>query len=132
MDSAQFITGIFIRISEVLETALDGLTQDEINRQPDPGCNSISWMVWHLTRVQDMFIARLSGNEQVWIAEKWYEQFGREADPRDAGHGHQPEDLAIFNVAGHENTLGLPLRGFREDKAIYQQVVRGRIGACHR
>lgn len=105
MECAEFITGIFMQISRVLETTLDGLTEDEINQQPDPSCNSISWMVWHLTRVQDMFIARLSGNEQVWIAEKWYERFGRKADPRDAGYGHQPEDLVIFNAPDTKTLL---------------------------
>ncbi|MFC2020476.1 DinB family protein [Chloroflexota bacterium] len=105
MECAEFITGIFMRISRVLETALDGLTEDEINRQPAPSCNSISWMVWHLTRVQDMHIARLSGNEQVWIAEKWYEKFGRVADPGDNGLRHKPEDLAIFNAPDAKTLL---------------------------
>lgn len=105
MECAEFITGIFMQISRVLETTLDGLTEDEINQRPDPSCNSIGWMVWHLTRVQDMFIAMLSGNEQVWITEKWYERFGRKADHRDAGYGHKPEDLAIFNAPDTKTLL---------------------------
>ena len=98
MECAEFITGIFTRISQVLETVLDGLTENEINQQPNPECNSIGWMVWHLTRVQDRFIAMLSNNEQVWITEKWYGKFGREADAKDSGYGHRPEDLANFEV----------------------------------
>jgi len=70
----------------------------EINQQPCPECNSIGWMVWHLTRVQDRFVATLSDNEQVWITEKWYETFGREADSSDIGYGHSPEDLANFKA----------------------------------
>ncbi len=98
MECAEFTTGIFTRISQVLETVLDGLTENEINQQPNPECNSIGWMVWHLTRVQDMFIAMLSNNEQVWITEKWYGKFGRDADAKDIGYGHRPEDLANFKV----------------------------------
>jgi len=98
MHCAEFITGIFTRISQVLETSLDGLNEYEINRQPCPECNSIGWMVWHLTRVQDRFVAMLSDNEQVWITEKWYENFGREADSRDIGYGHSPEDIANFKA----------------------------------
>ena len=105
MELAEFITGIFIRISQVLETALDGLTEDEINQQPNPECNSIGWMVWHLTRVQDRFIAMLSNNEQVWITEKWYGKFGREADAKDIGYGHRPEDLANFKVPDTKTLL---------------------------
>ncbi|MFC2035148.1 DinB family protein [Chloroflexota bacterium] len=98
MDNAEFITGVFVRVSQVLETSLDGLTENEINQQPSPECNSIGWMVWHLTRVQDMFIATLSNNEQVWITEKWYEIFGRETDSNDIGYGHSPEDLTNFRA----------------------------------
>lgn len=98
MESGEFITGLFERIVQVLETALEGLNEEEINRQPDPACNSIGWLVWHLTRVQDMFISRLTDKEQVWITGKWYEKFGREANPRDAGYGHTPEDLAGFKA----------------------------------
>ena len=105
MECAEFITGIFTRISQVLETALDGLTENEINRLPNPECNSIGWMVWHLTRVQDRFIAMLSNNEQVWITEKWYGIFSREADANDNGFGHRPEDLANFKVPDTKTLL---------------------------
>ncbi len=105
MECAEFITGIFARISQVLETVLDGLTENEINQQPTPECNSIGWMVWHLTRVQDRFIAMISNNEQVWITEKWYGKFGREADAKDIGYGHRPEDLANFRVLDTKTLL---------------------------
>ena len=105
MECAEFITGIFTRISQVLETALDGLTENEINRQPTPECNSIGWMVWHLTRVQDRFIAILSNNEQVWIAEKWYGKFAREANDRDTGYGHSSEDSVNFKVPDAKTLL---------------------------
>lgn len=105
MECAEFITGIFTRISQVLETVLDGLTENEISQQPTPECNSIGWMVWHLTRVQDRFIAMLSNNEQVWITEKWYGKFGREADAKDIGYGHRPEDLANFKVPDTKTLL---------------------------
>ncbi len=105
MECAEFITGIFTRISQVLETVLDGLTENEINQQPTPECNSIGWMVWHLTRVQDRFIAMLSHNEQVWITDKWYGNFGRGADAKDIGYGHRPEDLANFKVPDTKTLL---------------------------
>ena len=105
MELAGFITGIFMRISQVLETALDGLNEDEINQQPNPECNSIGWMVWHLTRVQDKFIAMLSNNEQVYITGKWYEKFNRGADPQDIGYGHSPEDLANFKAPDAKTLL---------------------------
>jgi len=71
---------MFIRISRVLEAALDELNENEINQQPCSECNSIGWIVWHLTRVQDRFVAMLSNNDQVLITEKWHEKFDRVID----------------------------------------------------
>ena len=106
MHCAEFITGIFTRISQVLGTSLDGLNEYEINQQPCPECNSIGWMAWHLTRVQDGFIALLSNNEQVWVTGKWYGKFGRDADVSDIGYGHRPEDLATFKAPDTKTLLG--------------------------
>ena len=42
------------RVLEVLERVLKGLTQDDLDWQPRPDCNSIGWLTWHLTRQQDV------------------------------------------------------------------------------
>ncbi|OGO33291.1 MAG: hypothetical protein A2Z29_05315 [Chloroflexi bacterium RBG_16_56_11] len=86
----------FGRVLELVEPALDGLSRAELDRQPNPDCNSIGWIVWHLTRGQDAQIADLMGGEQVWVKEKWYVKFKRAADPGDTGFGHGPEDVAAF------------------------------------
>lgn len=41
------------RVLESLESALDGLSQADLDHQPKADCNSIGWIVWHLARVQD-------------------------------------------------------------------------------
>ena len=41
MDWQQLVTGLFLRISEELETVLEGLAVDELNQRPTPDCNSI-------------------------------------------------------------------------------------------
>ena len=84
------------RISQALERALDGLTADDLNRQPQPDCNSIGWLAWHLTRSQDRAIADLMSEEQLWIKDKWYVKFDRPAEPSDTGFGHSVEDLDAF------------------------------------
>ncbi|MFC2038257.1 DinB family protein [Chloroflexota bacterium] len=116
MESGEFISGLFTRISEVLETALDGLNEQEINMQPLPECNSIGWMAWHLTRVQDRFISMLSGNEQVWLTGKWYEKFGRDANPGEVGFGHTPEDLAGFKAPNAKVLLDYHLATLEETR----------------
>ena len=76
----QLLINIFIRISEVLDISLRGLTTDELNVQPRPDCNSIGWLAWHLTRVQDRAISWLIGKEQLWTKEAWHAKFDRSAD----------------------------------------------------
>lgn len=97
MQWQQLVLDIFERISQELEHALDGLTIDDLNRQPCLGCNSIGWLTWHLTRVQDRTIAELMGKEQLWIKDKWYVKFNRPPKPEDVGFGHRIEDLSAFS-----------------------------------
>lgn len=84
------------RVLEVLESVLRGLTEDDLNWQPRHDCNSIGWLAWHLTRVQDDHIASLMGEEQLWTGDGWYARFDRRPDPKDIGFGHSPEQVAEF------------------------------------
>ena len=84
------------RVPEFLKNVLQGLNQDDLGWQPRHDCNSIGWLVWHLTRQQDVQTAALMGEEQLWIREKWYAKFNRQSEPDDTGFGHSPEQLSAF------------------------------------
>jgi hypothetical protein len=88
------------RVLEELEPALKGLTKADLDRQPNPDCNSMGWIVWHLTRGQDAQIADLMGEEQVWVKGKWYGRFNRAAALEDTGFGHTSEEVAAFKSPG--------------------------------
>ena len=92
----QLVTDIYERISQELESALNGLTVDDLNKQPYPGSNSIGWLTWHLTRCQDISTADITGEEQLWIKGNWYAKFNRAPDPMDTGIGHSIEDAIAF------------------------------------
>ena len=96
MEWQELIVDGYGRVLEVLEQALDGLTVDDLNEQPHPDCNSMGWLAWHLTRVQDDHIADLMGEEQLWISEGWHAKFNRPANSEDIGFGHSPEDMAAL------------------------------------
>ena len=53
----------FERISEALEKTLNGLSPDDLNEQPHRDCNSMGWLAWHITRVQDDHVSDLMGEE---------------------------------------------------------------------
>jgi len=86
----------YSRIPELLENVLKGLTQDDLDWQPRHDCNSIGWLVWHLTRQQDAQIASLIGGEQLWVTDRWYTKFGRQPEPDDVGFGHSPEQVSAL------------------------------------
>ena len=96
MEFQQLLIMVFERGSEVLDKALEGLTQDELSYLPTTDCNSIGWLTWHLTRAQDSAISRLTDKEQLWIADKWYSKFNRNADSTDNGVGHSSEEVSNF------------------------------------
>jgi hypothetical protein len=84
------------RVQEALQEALKGLTQDDLNQLPRPDCNSMGWLAWHLTRVQDDHVADLMGEKQLWLSEGWHAKFNRAPSAKDVGFGHSPKDVAAF------------------------------------
>ena len=96
MEWQQLTADCYIRIAQVLEKALEGLTIDDLNLQVRPDCNSIGWLTWHLTRARDRAISDLMGEEQLWIKDKWHAKFNRSPDVLDTGYGHSSEDVAGF------------------------------------
>src|SRR5262245_4223006 len=61
MTPAQLLTDAFERIRDGGRSVVHGLSLDELTRRPDPGANSIAWLVWHLTRIQDDHVADVAG-----------------------------------------------------------------------
>ena len=116
MEFQELLVNIFDRIAQVLEKALDGLTEGDLAYQPSPGCNSIAWLAWHLTRVQDSAISSLLNKEQCWIADKWYSKFGRKPDPDDRGVGDSPEDVSNFKTPDAKTILDYHYAVFERTK----------------
>jgi uncharacterized damage-inducible protein DinB len=92
----QLILDGYGRVLGLLEEYLKGLTIDDLNQQPGPDCNSIGWLAWHLTRVQDDHIADLIGESQLWIKDGWHARFNRQPNPKDIGFGHSSEEVKAF------------------------------------
>lgn len=87
----------FTRIGEVVHEATDGLRADQLAYRPDPDANSIAWLVWHLTRVQDDHVADVAGLEQVWIAQGFAGQFKLPFEVTDHGYGHDSTQVAALS-----------------------------------
>jgi len=64
------------RVRENVHGAVDGLSAEQLAVRIDGTANSIAWLVWHLTRVQDDHVSEVAGVEQAWTAEGWADRFG--------------------------------------------------------
>jgi len=83
----------FGRIREAVHEVLEGLGPEQLSFRADPEANSIAWLVWHLTRVQDDHVWAVAGGEQVWVAEGWDRQFALPLAVPDTGYGHTAEQV---------------------------------------
>ena len=99
MTTAELLVDTFGRIRETVQETVNGLTVDQLAFRADPDANSIAWLVWHLTRIQDDHLAAAFGTEQVWIADKWVGRFGLPFAPEAHGYGHTTEDVGNVRVA---------------------------------
>src|SRR5579875_71173 len=75
MDVADVLADGVDRVRQVVERSLDGVADATLTWQPDADSNTVAWLVWHLTRVQDDHVAEVAGSEQVWTADGWQARF---------------------------------------------------------
>ncbi|GAA0596469.1 hypothetical protein GCM10010394_27540 [Streptomyces crystallinus] len=83
--SSDLLVDAFGRIRETVAAAVEDLSSEELAFRVDDSANSIAWLVWHLTRIQDDHIADAAGLEQVWTGQGWAERFGLPLPAADTG-----------------------------------------------
>jgi len=88
-----------------VEAAVRGLDATALAWRPDPDANSIGWLVWHLTRVEDDHVSELAQRPQVWADGAWAERFGLPAGSTDTGYGHGSEQVAAVAPTGPQALL---------------------------
>jgi uncharacterized damage-inducible protein DinB len=116
MDAKDILTEALGRLPDLVHAAVHGLTPEQLRWAPATGANSIGWLVWHLTRVQDDHVADLIGTDQLYATGDWAKRFGLPADSSDTGYGHSADEVAAvvpesaqaledYYRAVHERTL---------------------------
>ena len=106
MTSAELLADAIGRVREVVHDVVGGLTPEQLAARLDADANSIAWLVWHLTRIQDDHVADVAGTEQVWTAQGWMERFGLPFDPGATGYGHGRDDVAAVRVDSGDLLVG--------------------------
>jgi Protein of unknown function (DUF664) len=95
--SAELLTDAFGRVRETVHEAVEGLTADELAARLDQDANSVAWLCWHLTRVQDDHVADTFGVPQAWPG--FSERFGFPFRTRDIGYGHDSRQVGEVRVS---------------------------------
>ncbi|MCL9762180.1 DUF664 domain-containing protein [Frankia sp. AiPa1] len=131
MNGSDLLADAFGRIRDEVRDAVTGLSGPQLGIRLDGAANSIAWLVWHLTRVQDDHVAEVAGVEQVWTAHGFAGRFALPLDTASIGYGHtsaqvdvvqvdDPELLVAYHEAVHDQTVRY-LSGLSE--ADFERVV---------
>lgn len=115
MNAIEVLRDLFGRVETNVHGAVEGLDESALTHRVGGDANSIAWLVWHLTRVQDDHVAEVAGTEQVWTEHDWVTRFGLPFAPDATGYGHGGDEVAAVRVgadlllgyydAVHERTL---------------------------
>lgn len=119
MTIADLLVDAFGRIRETVSDTIYGLTHAQLAYRIDPDTNPVSWLIWHLTRIQDDHVAAAFGLQQVWSEGGWAPRFGLPAHSMDTGYGHSGfQVVAIAEAVSSADVLA----DYHE--ATYEQTVK--------
>src|SRR6478672_1170673 len=82
----------FDRVRETVHEVVSGLDEDRLGFRPHDHGNSIGWLVWHLTRIQDDHVAGAAGAAQIWTVGGWVERFRLPYDAHATGYGQSSDE----------------------------------------
>jgi uncharacterized damage-inducible protein DinB len=94
VDVSGLLVELYGRIPPLARHAVEGLDVEQLTARPGPRANTIAWLIWHLTRVQDDHVAEILGADQLWAHGDWARRLGLDPDPSNTGYGHSVEEVA--------------------------------------
>jgi DinB superfamily len=116
MNTATLLKDGFGRVRETALAAVADLSADQLSHRLADGTNSISWLVWHLTRIEDDHVADVAGLGQVWLEQDWVGRFDLPFGSLSTGYGHTAAEVDLVRVDADR------LAGYLED--VHAQSLR--------
>jgi hypothetical protein len=114
MSGAELLIDGFGRVRDGVQRVVDGMTAAELAFRLDDEANTIGWLIWHLSRVQDDHIAAAGGLAQAWPSQ-WWEDSGVPFDPDETGYGQGSDEVAAVRITGEL------LTGYHD--AVFEQTI---------
>ncbi|WP_104134289.1 MULTISPECIES: DinB family protein [unclassified Cryobacterium] len=98
MTPSELLIEEFTRIQGTVRKTLKGASVATLTFRADADTNTIAWLTWHLSRVQDDHLADLAGTAQVYTGQGWVERFDLPFGPTATGYGHTSADVAAVRA----------------------------------
>jgi uncharacterized damage-inducible protein DinB len=98
MESRELLLTAFDNVEESVRGALEGIDPALLTQRLNPEANTIAWLAWHLTRVQDDHVSEVAGRPQAYTEAGWADRFDLPFDPGATGYGFSRDDVAATRV----------------------------------
>lgn len=105
MTPVEVLSEAFGRLPDLVRGAVEGLDAEQLSLRPGGSANSIAWLVWHLTRVEDSHFAEAFGHEQVWLSDGYADRWALHLDREDTGYGHSTDQVDAVRVGSAQQLL---------------------------
>ena len=133
MKTNEYILMCMDRVKNMLYASLQGLTIDQVCKKPESESNHIAWIVWHMTRGFDRRVSMMVSDDQIWILEKWYEQYNLPRSDKDLGIGHTSDDVNkivpknVGILLGYYESVNKRMLNFflTNESENYQRILKG-------
>jgi hypothetical protein len=121
MDITELIVGTLEDYWQRFDHALEGLTREDLAWRPQGDCNPISFIAWHMARVEDRYVHHFAMDaDEVWVKNAWFAQFGLAAS--DTGLRFTLAQVAAFPAISLDMLSRYMAEVRRETRAYLQQV----------
>jgi uncharacterized damage-inducible protein DinB len=125
MESRELLLTAFDNIEQAVRGALEGIDPEALTARIDTDANTIAWLVWHLTRVQDDHVAEVAGRPQAYPDAGWADRFDLPFDIGATGYGFSSADVAATRVTDPELLLGYHAEVHRRTAAFVSGLSAG-------
>jgi hypothetical protein len=99
MESSKILVDAFERIRDAVHRSVRSLSAEDLVHRPYPEGNTIAWLIWHLTRVQDDHMSDVAGRPQVWTADGFARRFALPFEESATGYGHASDEVAAVDAS---------------------------------
>src|SRR4051812_15201277 len=106
MESRELLLTAFDNVEDAVRGAIEGIDPELLTARISPGANTIAWLVWHLTRVQDDHVAEVAGRPQGYTEAGWADRFALPFDAAATGYGFSADDVAAPGVPDPQLLVG--------------------------